>query len=260
MIPATHLSVLITGGASGIGAATAKRVLASGGWAVIVDVNRDAMQALADGLGKRVILAEYDALDEDGLSRTLRDCEQRIPPINGLVTCAGIPPVPRKIEDTSTAEFCRLVDSHLKGTFIACRVVGGAIAARGGGAVVNLASVLAFQPGPVLGYGAAKAGVINLTAALAVQWARKNVRVNAVAPGWTDTPFLKPKERGGHRDLTPILRATPMGRLMQPSEIAEVIFFLLSPAASAVTGATIPCDGGVIAGSGWQPYGGWPES
>ena len=88
-----------------------------------------------------------------------------MPPINGLVTCAGIPPVPRKIEDTSTAEFCRLVDSHLKGTFIACRVVGGAIAARGGGAVVNLASVLAFQPGPVLGYGAAKAGVVNLTAA-----------------------------------------------------------------------------------------------
>ena len=260
MSTATHLSVLITGGASGIGAATAERVLASGGWAVIVDVNRDAMQALANGLGERVILAECDALDEDRLSRALQECEQRIPPINGLVTCAGIPPVPRKIEDTSTAEFCRLVDSHLKGTFIACRVVGGAIAARGGGAVVNLASVLSFRPGPVLGYGAAKAGVINLTEALAVQWASKNVRVNAVAPGWTDTPFLKPKERGGHRDLTPILRATPMGRLMQPSEIAQVIFFLLSPAASAVTGATIPCDGGVIAGSGWQPYGGWPES
>lgn len=253
------LSVLITGGASGIGAATAKRVIAAGGVAGIVDVNRDAMQAVADGLGDRVIWAECDALDEERLTRALQDCEKRMRPINALVTCAGVPPVPRKIEDTSTAEFCRLVDSHLKGTFIACRIVGGAIAARGRGAIVTLASVLSFRPGPVLGYGAAKAGVVNLTEALAVQWARKNVRVNAVAPGWTDTPFLRPKERGGSRDLTPILNATPIGRLIQPTEIAEVIYFLLSPAASAVTGATIPCDGGVIAGSGWQPYGGWPD-
>jgi NAD(P)-dependent dehydrogenase (short-subunit alcohol dehydrogenase family) len=112
----------------------------------------------------------------------------------------------------------------------------------------------------VLAYGAAKAGVVNLTEALAVQWARKNLRVNAVAPGWTDTPFLRPKERAGTRDMTPILNATPMGRLMQPAEIAEVIFFLLSSAASAITGATVPCDGGVIAGSGWNPYGGFPDN
>jgi NAD(P)-dependent dehydrogenase (short-subunit alcohol dehydrogenase family) len=253
------LSVLITGGASGIGAATAKRVIAAGGRVGIVDVNREAMQAVADGLGDHVIWAECDALDEEQLTQTLQDCEKRMPPVNALVTCAGVPPVPRKIEETSTAEFCRMIDSHLKGTFIACRVVGGAMAARGRGAVVNLASVLSFRPGPVLGYGAAKAGVVNLTEALAVQWARKNVRVNAVAPGWTDTPFLRPKERGGTRDLTPILKATPIGRLIQPAEIAEVIYFLLSPSASAVTGATIPCDGGVIAGSGWQPYGSWPE-
>jgi len=255
---APALSVFITGGASGIGAATARRVLAAGGSVGIVDINRDAMQALAGELGDRLLWRECDALDEDGLTRALRDCEQRTPTVNGLVTCAGIPPLPKKIEDTPTADFARLVDSHLKGTFIACKVVGAAMAARGQGAIVNLASVLSFRPGPVLGYGAAKAAVVNLTEALAVQWGRKNVRVNAVAPGWTDTPFLRPKERSGTRDLTPILNATPMGRLMQPSEIAEVIFFLLSPAASAVTGATVPCDGGVIAGSGWNPYGGFP--
>lgn len=254
------LSVFITGGASGIGAATARRVLAAGGSVGIVDINREVMRALADELGDRLIWSECDALDEEGLTQALHDCEQRMAPVTGLVTCAGIPPSPKKIEETSAADFSRLVDSHLKGTFIACRVVGAVMAARGGGAIVNLASVLSFRPGPVLGYGAAKAAVVNLTEALAVQWARKNVRVNAVAPGWTDTPFLRPKERGGARDLTPILNATPMGRLMQPSEIAEVIFFLLSPAASAVTGATVPCDGGVIAGSGWNPYGGFPDN
>ncbi len=251
------LSVFITGGASGIGAATARRVLAAGGSVGIIDINRAALQAVAEELGDRLVWSECDALDEAGLTRALRDCEQHIPPVTGLVTCAGIPPLPKKIEETSTADFSQLVDSHLKGTFIACRVIGAAMAARGHGAIVNLASVLSFRPGPVLGYGAAKAGVVNLTEALAVQWARKNVRVNAVAPGWTNTPFLRPKERHGTRDLTPILKATPMGRLMEPSEIAEVIFFLLSSAASAVTGATVPCDGGVIAGSGWSPYGGF---
>lgn len=86
------------------------------------------------------------------------------------------------------------------------------------------------------------------------------MRVNAVAPGWTDTPFLKPKERKGERDVTPILRATPLGRLMKPEEIAEVIYFLLSPRSAVITGATIPCDGGVIAGAGWGPYGGFPDA
>ena len=253
------LSVFITGGASGIGAATARRVLAAGGSVGIVDINSEAMRALADELGNRY-LDEQDVLDEEGITQALHDCEQHMAPVNGLVTCAGIPPLPKKIEETSATDFSRLVNYHLKGTFIACRVVGAVMAARGGGAIVNLASVLSFRPGPVLGYGAAKAGVVNLTEALAVQWARKNVRVNAVAPGWTDTPFLRPKERGGARDLTAILNATPMQRLMQPSEIAEVIFFLLSPAASAVTGATVPCDGGVIAGSGWNPYGGFPDN
>ena len=256
---APNLSVFITGGASGIGAATARRVLAAGGSVTIVDINREAMRALSAELGDRLIWSECDALDEQGLTQALHDCEH-MAPVNGLVTCAGIPPLPKKIEETSAADFSRLVDSHLKGTFIACKIVGAVMAARGGGAIVNLASVLSFRPGPVLAYGAAKAGVVNLTEALAVQWARKNLRVNAVAPGWTDTPFLRPKERAGTRDMTPILNATPMGRLMQPAEIAEVIFFLLSSAASAITGATVPCDGGVIAGSGWNPYGGFPDN
>ena len=253
------LSVFITGGASGIGAATARRVLAAGGSVGIVDINREAMHALADELGDQLVWIECDVLDEEELTQALNVCERHMAPVTGLVNCAGIPSLPKKIEETSTADFSRLVDSHLKGTFVACKVVGAPMAMRRGGAIVNLASVLSFRPGPVLAYGAAKAAIVNLTQALAVQWARKNVRVNAVAPGWTDTPFLRPKERGGTRDLTPILNATPMGRLMQPAEIAEVIFFLLSPAASAITGATVPCDGGVIAGSGWNPYGGFPD-
>ena len=199
-------------------------------------------------------------LDESRLVATKTAIGSKLPDVNGLVNCAGIAQVPTAIENYPVEDWARVVDSHLRGTYVSCRVFGSAMAQRRRGAIVNLASVLAFRPGPVLAYGPAKAAVVNLTEALAVQWAGSGVRVNAVAPGWTDTPFLKPKERKGERDVTPILNATPLGRLMKPEEIAEVIYFLLSPASAVVTGATIPCDGGVIAGSGWAPYGGFPPS
>ncbi len=253
------LSVVVTGGASGIGAATARRIVAAGGYAAILDLNIDAAEALAAQLGPHAVASHGDVLDEAKFESAHQAVASRLPPITGLVNCAGIAQVPMPIEEWPVDAWSRIMDSHLKGTYVACRVVGSAMAARGYGSVVNLSSVVGVHPGPVLAYGPAKAAVINMTQILAVQWARRGVRVNAVAPGWTDTPFLRPKERQGERDLTPIINATPMGRLMKPEELAEVIHFLLSPAASGVTGATVPCDGGVLAGAGWFPFGGLPQ-
>lgn len=232
--------------------------LARGGCVGVIDLDVTQVDELARAYPGRVVALQGSVLDEDFLQSAWVRLAQNLPaPVNGLVNCAGLPPMPRAIEALDVVEWSRILDSHLSGTFIPCKVIGAELARGGrGGAIVNLASVLAYRPGPVLAYGAAKSGVVSLTASLAVHWARAQVRVNAVAPGWTDTPFLRPKDRG-ERDFGPILRATPQGRLMQPSEIAEVICFLLSPAASAVTGSTIPCDGGVIAGSGWPPYGGF---
>lgn len=250
-------SVVITGGASGIGAAVARKVIEAGGYVGILDLNAELAQSLARELGERAIGLRTDALDEAAVLQAYERLERELPPVTGLVNCAGAPPIPRPIEEQPVKEWERVVDSHLKTTYISCRVIGSAIAKRGEGAIVNLASVLSFLPGPVLDYGPAKAGVVSLTQSLAVHWASRGVRVNAVAPGWTDTPFLRPEARKGERDMKPMIAATPMGRLMQPSEIANVICFLLSPAASAVTGVTVPCDGGVIAGTGWAPYGGF---
>lgn len=250
--------VILTGGASGIGAATAKRVAAAGGYVGIVDLNTKAGTAVAESCGERALAFCADVSNENDLKTAHETFQSCLPPITGLVNCAGAPEFPRPIEDYPVDEWARIIDSHLRTTYIACRVFGSAMASRGSGAIVNLASVLSFRSGPVLGYGPAKAAIVNLTESLAVYWARRGVRVNAVAPGWTDTPFLRPPERNRQRDLTPILRATPIGRLMHPEEVAGVIDFLLSPTASIITGATIPCDGGVIAASGWTPYGGLP--
>jgi NAD(P)-dependent dehydrogenase (short-subunit alcohol dehydrogenase family) len=251
--------VVITGGASGIGAATARLLIARGAEVGLIDVNGEAAGELATDLGSNATAATADAASAADVRAALDVLRKNRRPLRGLVNCAGAAQIPRPIEDYAVDDWQRIVDSHLRTTYVACQVIGAVLEDHATSAIVNVASVLAFRPGPVLAYGPAKAGVVNLTAALAVQWAHRGVRVNAVAPGWTDTPFLRPKERKGERDLTPIINATPQKRLMRPEEIAEVIAFLLSPAASAVTGATIPCDGGVMAGSGWAAYGGFPH-
>lgn len=253
-------TVVVSGGASGIGAAVSRKVIAAGASVAILDLNEDRGRELAAELGKRCIFVSCDVTLESSLEAALGQITKTLAPVEGLVCCAGAAPVPLAIEKTSLAEWSRILQTHLTGTFAACKVIGAHIAAaNNGGAVVATSSVLGFNSGPVLAYGAAKSATINLTKALAVQWASRNVRVNAVAPGWTETPFLRPKERGGDRDLTPILSACPQHRLLQPEEIAEVVWFLLSPVSTAVTGSVIVCDGGTLAGAGWAPYGGFPD-
>jgi NAD(P)-dependent dehydrogenase (short-subunit alcohol dehydrogenase family) len=252
-----ELSVIVTGGASGIGAAVTELILERGGCVGVLDLDISKSEALVASYPTRCVALRGSVLDQVSLEDAwTKFSEQLAQPINGLVNCAGLPPVPKAIEDYDVAEWSRILESHLTGTYLPCKVMGSQMAAAAGGAIVNLASVLAFRSGPVLAYAAAKSGVVSLTEALSVHWAKRNVRVNAVAPGWTDTPFLRPKDRPD-RDFGPIIRATPQARLLPPREIAEVIYFLLSPASRAVTGATVPCDGGVIAGSGWAPYGGF---
>lgn len=255
------MSVVVTGGNSGIGLALTELMLQRHGHVTLVDIDTQRSQDLAALHPNTLRVFPGSVTDEARLRAILGEIrDSGAPPINALVNCAGIPPSATPIEDYPVAEWARVIDSHLNGAFLSCQVFGSEIAARGaGGSIVNLASVLAFRAGPVLAYGAAKSAIVNLTESLAAHWAARGVRVNAVAPGWTDTPFVRRKERK-NGDFNSITDATPQGRLLQPTEIAEVIAFLLSPLASAVTGSTLVCDGGYMAGSGWAPYGGFPNN
>ena len=251
---------VITGGASGIGLATARRVRQSGGRVALLDIDLDRCRRAAEELGEGVAALHSDVVDEASLSAAADRVERELGDIGALVCAAGAPQVPGRMDDMTVAEWEAVTASHLKGTFLTCRIFGRRMVDGGrGGAIVNIASVTGFRPGPTYAYAPAKAAVINLTMILAVDWARAGVRVNAVAPGWTDTPFLTRKsDPAKPRDMGALAKASPLGRLLTADEIAEVIVFLLSPQSSAILGCTVPCDGGFQASLGWAPYGGAP--
>ena len=134
------------------------------------------------------------------------------------------------------------------------------MAQRRFGAIVNVASVAGMTSGPIHAYTAAKAGVIQLTQSMAAEWGRSGVRINAVSPGFTRTAQLEAGIASGALDRDLLARPTAMNRLVEPTEVAQAIAWLLSPASSGVTGINLPVDAGFIAGSTWAAYGGLPEA
>jgi len=144
----------------------------------------------------------------------------------------------------------------LRGTYLCCAVFGSRMAARGYGAIVNIASITSFRSSPLHAYGPAKAAVASLTMGLAAEWGRSGVRVNAVAPGFTLTEGLQAAIDRGDRDPAELAQPSAMNRLVMPDEVADGIGFLLSDAARAITGITMPIDCGWMAGSTWDTWGG----
>ncbi|CAN7173975.1 glucose 1-dehydrogenase [Bosea sp. LjRoot9] len=244
---------VVTGGADGIGFAVAERFAQAGCTVVIADLDgsKAAAKAAAIGLGHQGPGHQglaMEVADESSVTSGIAAILARHGRIDMLVNNAGIADTHKPTVDQDHLAFERIVRVNLQGVFAVSREVGRGMLAQGSGAIVNLSSIAGLSGLPRRNaYGAAKAGVAAMTRSMAVEWAGRGIRVNAVAPGYVRTALVAELIASGRVDQARLQRRTPMGRLAEPAEIAEAVWFLCSPAASYITGVVLSVDGGWMA-------------
>jgi len=228
---------VVIGGASGIGWASAKALAADGCRVVIADLNGDGARERAAELGEPHTAAQVDVTDEESVRRLFED----IGPLDVVVSCAGFGSL-GLITDLAVDQFRSVIDVCLTGAFIVAKYAGQKL--REGGSLVSISSLNGRQPAVGMSaYCAAKAGLSMLTEVAALEWGPRGIRVNAVAPGFVETPLTEGSA------LIPGLvedyaENTAMGRAGKPEEIADAVVFLCSPKSSWLTGEVLDLNGG----------------
>ena len=243
--------VVVTGGANGIGKGCVLAFAREGAHVVSLDVDASASDSLPDavaGLAGDVVALVGDAGDIGdlervaGVARAIGPLDVAVNNVGGLV---GTEPTPSL--EVDEASWRAVVDFNLRPTFLGCQVFGREMVTAGtAGALVNIGASNSLRAAPHLAaYAAAKAGIINLTQTLSLELAPHGIRVNNVAPIFTDTPSTERYSSGERRTLT--AATIPLGRIAEPEDMAGVVVFLASPLARFVTGQTIVVDGGLLA-------------
>jgi NAD(P)-dependent dehydrogenase (short-subunit alcohol dehydrogenase family) len=219
---------------------------------VIADRDTARLQTAIAELPNDAVALVADISSEAGVDAMIADAVARLGQLDILVNNAGLAePIARTV-DQELADWERVIDVNLRGTYLACRAFGRHVLPRRvGGAIVNIGSVAGLGGIPSSnGYGVSKAAVAHLTRNLACEWATKGIRVNCVAPGYIEAPMAIEMFANVHVDRSRIEQRLPMQRLGQADEIAAAVSFLVSKDASYITGVTLPVDGG------WCAYGG----
>jgi len=234
---------VVTGGGRGIGFEIARGFVDAGAEVVIAEIDPETGGAAAEQLGPKASFVQVDVSDSRSVENAVASIIGTHHKIDILVNNAGIC-INSDAADTSDEVWRRQMSINLDGVFYCCRAFGGQMVQRGRGSIVNISSTAAFidvRPQHHIGYSASKAGVAQLSRVLASEWAQNGVRVNAVLPGYTATamPLAVGKEL-----VDSWLQMIPMGRMLEPIEIATTVLFLASDAASGVTGHLLVADGG----------------
>jgi len=240
---------LISGGGNGIGRAVAHRLAAAGMSVIVADYDHAAAEQvrgeIADAGGKAEALA-VDVTVAREVQAVVTDVAQRFGRIDVLINIAGGSFYTKRIEDFTWAEWQKVIDTNLKGTFLMCREVAPLMQKQKAGRILNTGSNYGVTGSALRApYSAAKAGIIAFTKSLALELAPDGIRVNTVAPGPTDTPRVMEKE-------TPEARrqrwhaAIPLGRTAKPEDLAELYYFLTTAESDAITGQLFHCNGGLV--------------
>lgn len=245
----TGQTAVVTGGGGGLGRAAALLLAAAGAAVAVLDRDGAAAGEVAAEItasGGKASVHAVDVTDEAAIEAALADVQAAYGSIDILINNAGIA-VRSKATEMALPDWNRVVDVNLTGMFLVARAAARYMLGGDGGAIVNTASIMGLSGGlfPNVAYQTTKGGIVNMTRALAIEWAPK-VRVNAVAPTFVRTG-LTDKLLQNADVLATIEAATPLGRLAEPEEIAAGMLFLTSPAASMITGAILPIDGGYLA-------------
>lgn len=247
--------VLVTGGAAGIGKATAARFLEEGARVVICDVDKAAGEAAVEELGERVRFYRVDVSDRQAVQAWVNSVLDDYGRIDVLINNAGVLRDNQlvKVKDGELvkqmpeADFDLVISVNLKGAFNCTQAVAPAMIDQGGGVILNATSIVGLDGNfGQTNYVASKAGVVGMTKVWARELGRYQIRVNAVAPGFTLTEMV---QQMPEKVLEGMVAHTPLGRMGQPRDIANAYLFLASDEASYISGVTLRVDGGIVVGT-----------
>jgi NAD(P)-dependent dehydrogenase (short-subunit alcohol dehydrogenase family) len=241
-------TAIVTGGAKGIGLAISQELVALG-WNVVV-TGRDvaAIDAAVAGLGSgpgKAIGRVMDVRERASIDSVISDTRSEFGSLDSLINCAGVI-IRNESEVLSEADWETVIDTDLSGVFRCSQAAFADLEKAKGATIVNVGSI-AGSVGIAgrAGYTAAKAGLEGLTRTLGLEWADRDIRVNAVAPGWTRTEMVAGGIKDGRLSEVALTSRIPQKRLAEPNEIAKVVLFLMSSDSSYITGQTITVDGGI---------------
>ncbi|MGQ1890738.1 SDR family NAD(P)-dependent oxidoreductase [Thermophagus sp. OGC60D27] len=237
-------TAIVTGGASGLGKAITRAFTEAGIFTIIIGRDREKLDAAREEFGDKCSYEAFDLTDTQQIPALVDSLEEKYGTLNILVNNAGIH-LKKLALETTDEEFQTIIHTNQNVVFALSREVAKKMVKHGGGTILNISSMAAHYGIPqVIGYTAAKSAVEGMTRALTVEWAPKAIRVNAIAPGFIYSQMSAKALDNDPERKQKVFSRTPMGRMGQPEEVASAALFLVSDAASYITGVVLPVDGG----------------